>query len=298
MADQLASELAQEKKAVLSAYISISKPGIVGLTLVVALAGMFFGNLGVMPHWHQIAWTFLTLGLVTAGSCMLNNLYDRDIDKIMKRTSKRVMATNALPLKHVLILSLTLVFSSLALMWVMVNPLSAIVTFVGSFGYVVVYTMWTKRTTPWANQLGGIAGAVPPLVGYAAVTGTLDAWAWIMFAIMVVWQQPHALALALKYRDEYAAANVPVIPVAHGVDATKKRIVIYNTILPFVAVLPYFYGMSGIFYLVITTVLSAIFLQKSIVFLRSDRDCDMRLFGFSLIWLIAVFFVMVVDTSF
>ncbi|MDQ6962336.1 MAG: heme o synthase [Mariprofundaceae bacterium] len=298
MADQLASELAQEKKSILSAYISISKPGIVGLTLVVALAGMFFGNLGVMPHWQQIAWTFLTLGLITAGSCMLNNLYDRDIDKIMTRTSKRVMATNSLPEKHVLILSLTLIISSLFVMWMMVNPLSAIVTFIGSFGYVVVYTMWTKRTTPWANQLGGIAGAVPPLVGYAAVTGTLDAWAWIMFAIMVVWQQPHALALALKYRHEYAAANVPVIPVAHGVDATKKRIVIYNMILPFVAVLPYFYGMSGIFYLVITSILSAMFLQKSIVFLRSERDCDMRLFGFSLIWLIAVFFVMVVDTSF
>ncbi len=298
MSQEAVIDTVEENKSVISALISISKPGIVGLTLVVALAGMFFGNLGVMPLWSQIGWTFLTLGLVTAGSCMLNNVYDRDIDLIMKRTSKRSMAAGDLPAMPVLILSLILISVPLALMWIMVNPLSAIITAVGSFGYSVVYTMWTKRTTPWANQLGGIAGAVPPLVGYAAVTGTLDAWAWIMFAIMVVWQQPHALALALKYRNEYAAANIPVIPVAHGIQATKKRIVIYNSILPFVAVLPYFYGMSGMVYLVVTVVLSAMFLQKSIVFLRSDLECDMRLFGFSLIWLIAVFFLMVVDTSF
>ena len=298
MSQEATLDSVQENRSVISALIAISKPGIVGLTLVVALAGMFFGNLGIMPLWSQIGWTFLTLGLTTAGSCMLNNVYDRDIDLIMKRTSKRSMAAGELPVKPVLFLSLVLIFVPLALMWEMVNPLTAIITAVGAFGYSVVYTMWTKRTTPWANQLGGIAGAVPPLVGYAAVTGTLDAWAWIMFAIMVVWQQPHALSLALKYRNEYAAANVPVIPVAHGILATKKRIVIYNSILPFVAVLPYFYGMSGIFYLLVTVVLSAMFLQKSIVFLRSDKDYDMRLFGFSLIWLIAVFFLMVVDTSF
>jgi len=298
MSQQITTDIVLERKSMLSSYISISKPGIVGLTLVVALAGMFFGNLGVMPRWDLIAWTFLTLGLVTAGSCMLNNVYDRDIDLIMKRTSKRAMAAGELPTKPVLLTSLVLIFIPLALMWQMVNPLSAIITAVGAFGYSVVYTMWMKRTTPWANQFGGIAGAVPPLVGYAAVTGTLDAWPWIMFAIMVVWQQPHALALALKYRHEYAAAKVPVIPVAHGVDATKRRIVIYNSVLPFVAVLPYIFDMAGEIYLIVTVILSAMFLQKSIVFMRSDRDCDMRLFGFSLIWLIAVFFVMVVDTAF
>lgn len=191
-----------EQRSLLSSYISITKPGIVGLTLVAALTGIYFGNHGILPDWSVIFWTFLTLGLATAGSCMLNNVYDRDIDRIMKRTSSRAMAQDIIPAKHALVVGLVLTVGSLALMAYVVNPLTALVTAVGVVGYVVVYTMMTKRTTPWANQLGGIAGAVPPMVGYAAVTGELGAAAWILFAIMVVWQQPHALALALKYRED------------------------------------------------------------------------------------------------
>ncbi len=288
-------EQAQEQQTALSAYISISKPGIVGLTLVAALTGIYFGNHGVLPDWSVIFWTFLTLGLATAGSCMLNNIYDRDIDRVMKRTSGRAMALDVLPVKQATIVALTLSVGSLALMAYVVNPLTALVTAVGVVGYVVVYTMMTKRTTPWANQLGGIAGAVPPMVGYAAVTGELGAAAWILFAIMVVWQQPHALALALKYREDYARANVPVIPVACGVQATKIRIAIYTTFLIPVATLPYFFEMAGIYYLVASVVLSAMFLFTAVRFLLSDRDCDMRVFAFSLVYFILLFGALVID---
>ncbi|MFQ5356550.1 MAG: protoheme IX farnesyltransferase, partial [Mariprofundaceae bacterium] len=176
-------------KSALADYITLTKPGIVGLTLVAALTGIYFGNHGVLPDWSIIFWTFLTLGLATAGSCMLNNFYDRDIDRLMKRTKSRPLAAGLVPGRNVLMLGLILVCPSLALMAWMVNPLTALVTGVGVFGYVVVYTMMSKRTTPWANQLGGIAGAVPPMIGYVAVTGDLAAPAWILFAIMVVWQQ-------------------------------------------------------------------------------------------------------------
>lgn len=284
------------QRSLLSSYISITKPGIVGLTLVAALTGIYFGNHGVMPHWDLIFWTFLTLGLATAGSCMLNNVYDRDIDRIMKRTSKRAMALNIIPVNHALTVGLLLSVGSLALMAYVVNPLTAVVTAVGVVGYVVVYTMMTKRTTPWANQLGGIAGAVPPMVGYAAVTNELGAAAWILFAIMVVWQQPHALALALKYREDYARANVPVIPVACGVWATKVRIAIYCVLLLPVATLPYFFGMAGVYYLGASIVLSAMFLFTAVRFLLSDRDCDMRVFAFSLVYFILLFGVLVVDS--
>ena len=285
-----------EQRSLLSSYISITKPGIVGLTLVAALTGIYFGNHGVMPHWNLIFWTFLTLGLATAGSCMLNNVYDRDIDRVMKRTSKRAMALDIIPVKHALITGLALSIGSLAVMAYVVNPLTAFVTAVGVVGYVVVYTMMTKRTTPWANQLGGIAGAVPPMVGYAAVTNELGAAAWILFAIMVVWQQPHALALALKYREDYARANVPVIPVACGVWATKVRIAVYCVLLIPVATLPYFFGMAGVYYLAASIALSAMFLFTAVRFLLSDRDCDMRVFAFSLVYFILLFGVLVIDS--
>lgn len=285
-----------EQRSTLSAYISISKPGIVGLTLVAALTGIYFGNEGVMPHWGVIFWTFLTLGLATAGSCMLNNVYDRDIDRVMKRTSGRAMAQDEIPALHALIVGLVLSIGSLALMAYTVNPLTAIVTAVGVVGYVVVYTMMTKRTTPWANQLGGIAGAVPPMVGYAAVTNELGAAAWILFAIMVVWQQPHALSLALKYREDYARANVPVIPVACGVFATKVRIAVYTVFLIPVSTLPYFFDMAGIYYLAASIALGAVFLFMAVRFLLSDRDCDMRVFAFSLVYFILLFGVLVIDS--
>jgi protoheme IX farnesyltransferase len=285
----------RERQSILSAYISTAKLGIVGLTLVAALTGIYFGNHGILPDWGVIFWTFLTLGLATAGSCMLNNVYDRDIDRVMKRTSNRAMALDILPVKQVTIVALLLCVGSLALMTYVVNPLAALVTAVGVVGYVVVYTMMTKRTTPWANQLGGIAGAVPPMVGYAAVTGEIGAAAWILFAIMVVWQQPHALALALKYREDYARANVPVIPVACGVYATKVRIAIYTAVLVPVATLPYFFEMAGVYYLAASIVLSAMFLFTAVRFLLSDRDCDMRVFAFSLIYFVLLFSALVVD---
>jgi protoheme IX farnesyltransferase len=196
----------------------------------------------------------------------------------------------------VLILALLLTVCSLALMAWAVNLLAAVVTAVGVVGYVGVYTMWMKRTTPWANQFGGIAGAVPPMVGYAAVTGELGATAWILFAIMVVWQQPHALSLALKYRDDYARAGIPVIPVACGVQATKIRIVLYTIGLIPVAVLPWYFGIAGLFYLTASIIFSAIFLFMGVRFLYSERDCDMRVFAFSIIYLILLFGIMVVDS--
>ncbi|MDQ7010633.1 MAG: heme o synthase [Mariprofundaceae bacterium] len=293
------NQIAQQSvsaRSVISDYISLSKPGIVGLTLVAALTGNYFGNHGIMPDWTLIFWTFLTLGLATAGSCMLNNYYDRDIDRLMKRTSSRALAAGEVSARNVLIISLLLAIPSLAAMAWVVNPLTALVTAVGVVGYVGVYTMWMKRTTPWANQFGGIAGAVPPMVGYAAVTGELAAPAWILFAIMVVWQQPHALSLALKYRDDYARARVPVIPVACGVQATKIRIALYALALVPVAVLPYFFGMAGIFYLTAAVVLSSVFVFMAARFLRSDRDCDMRVFAYSIVYLILLFGTMVLDS--
>jgi protoheme IX farnesyltransferase len=282
-------------RSVITDYYILTKPGIVGLTLVAALTGMYFGNQGILPDWSLMFWTFVTLGSATAGACMLNNFYDKDIDRLMKRTSSRPLAAGAVTASNVLITGLLLAFAPIPLMAWLVSPLTALLTFSAVIGYVVVYSMIMKRNSPWANQFGGIAGALPPVIGYAAVSGGLDIQAWTLFAIMVIWQQPHALSLALKYRNQYAAAGVPVIPVAKGVQATKQRIVIYNVLLLHVAALPYYLGMAGTFYLAVAVVISLMFLGMSIRFLLSPQSYNMRLFFFSIIYLILLFASMVID---
>ena len=206
-----------ETKAVITDYIGVAKPGIIGLVIVAALTGIFFGNKGVLPDWNLIIFTLVGLSISTAGSCMLNNYFDRDIDKLMERTSRRALASEKIPEKNVLVTGIIFIVSSFILLYTQVNELTAIITFIAAFGYVILYGVIMKRRTPWANQVGGIAGALPPVIGYVAVTGELDLVALILFLIVVVWQQPHALSLALKYREDYQKASIPVIPVAKGV---------------------------------------------------------------------------------
>jgi len=296
MSEQALREHARSGGA-LADYIQLAKPGIVGLTLVAALTGIFFGNKGVMPDWGVIFWTFVTLGLATAGSCMLNNVYDQDIDRIMERTSRRPLAAGTVSPVYALLIGVLLVTLPIGLMAITVNTMAALLTAGAAFGYVVVYTMLTKRHTPWANQLGGIAGALPPAIGYVAITGVLDMSAFILFAIMVVWQQPHALSIAMKYRKEYAKANVPVVPVAKGVHATKQRILIYTLVLLPTSVLPYIYGMAGSYYLIAAIALGAIFITMAVRFLWAERDRDMRLFAYSLVYLIVLFSAMLADAQ-
>lgn len=279
-------------------YAKLAKPGIVGLTLVAALTGIYFANDGQLPHWPLIAVTFLTLGLATAGACVLNNVYDRDIDRVMGRTASRVLAAGTASARAAFIASLLLIVPSIAVMAILVNPVAAWLTAFAVFGYSVVYTMWAKRRTPWANQIGGVAGAMPPVIGYAAVAGHVGIEGLILFAIMVLWQQPHALSLALKYRKDYARAAVPVVPVARGVRSTKWRILIYCLLLLPVSTLPYAFAMAGLPYLMTAAVLGLIFIAMSVRFLRSERSCDMRIFAYSIVYLIVLFAALVADARF
>ena len=282
-------------KSSLFYYLQLMKPGIVGLSVVAALTGMFFANKSMLPQWDIIVWTSLALAMAVAGSCSLNNYYDRDIDKIMERTRNRPLAAVLVESRHVLYIALFLIFSSVFLMGAFVNSQTAFLTAGAILGYAVIYTMLAKRRTHWANQLGGIAGAMPPLIGYVAVKGGVDINALSLFAIMVVWQQPHALSLALKYRHQYAKAKVPVIPVVKGVQSTKMRIAIYSAVLLLVAIFPYFLGMAGTIYLATALVISSAFLILALKFLVSDRDYDMRLFFYSIVYLVVLFTSMVFD---
>lgn len=279
----------------ISALIFLAKPNIVGLTLVAALTGMYVGNRGVIPQFDLVMWTFILLGLATAGACMLNNIYDQDIDQLMPRTRNRALVHSSV--SPVVTLLVAIGFSTLPviLMAFMVNIISSLLTGGAVFIYVVVYSIWAKRRTAWANQLGGIAGALPPLIGCVAVNGSVDVIALVLFAIMVLWQQPHALSLALKYREDYARAGIPVVPIAKGIRATKWRIVIYCGCLFPVAALPYAFEIAGPAYLVVSLCLGMVFFTMAVRFLLSSRDYNMKLFFFSIVYLVVLFGTMVWD---
>ncbi len=299
MVDSLMTQTAGTgtKHSLVSSYFELAKPGIVGLSLVAALTGIYFGNHGVLPQWDLILWTFITLGLAVGGSCMLNNVYDRDIDAGMPRTSQRALVSGNASARVALVLGILLIVVSILTMAVMVNLMAAAVTGAAVVGYVGVYTMWLKRRSPWANTFGGLAGAAPPMVGFVAVTGYLGIEAWTLFFIMLIWQHPHALSLALKYRKEYASVHVPVVPVARGIQTTKLRIFLYALVLGPLTAVPYFLGMAGGYFLFASLVLNAVFIFMSLRFLRSDRDCDMRIFAYSIVYLILLFGSMVIDAT-
>ena len=293
-------EHAAEVEGILSArtsladYITLIEPGIVGLVTVAALTGIYIGGRGEY-NLLLICWTLGGLGVATAGSALLNNYFDRDIDRLMERTSMRALALGKVSPGKALVTGIALVAVSVAALAFKVNGATALLTAGAAVGYVALYGIVLKRRSSFANQIGGLAGALPPLIGYAAITGGVDGTAMILFAVVAVWQQPHALSLALKYRDDYAKASIPVIPVAKGVKATKVRIVLYTILLIPVSLLLFLTGVAGVAYLATAIVLGTIFLILGVRFLRSDRQCDMFLFFFSILYLTLLFTAMVVD---
>ncbi len=272
---------------------TLAKPGIVALVLVATLTGVYLANMG-LPDVSLVYWTLTGMTLATAGSAILNNYTDRDIDRLMDRTSSRALAAGLVSKNYALIAGLFFVTLSIVIM-AYVNSLTAFLTAAAIAGYVVLYGMVLKRRTSIANQIGGLAGALPPVIGYTAVTGTLDIKTLLLFLIMAIWQQPHALSLALKYKDDYARAAIPVIPVAKGVYATKLRIALYTFGLLPVTILPYIVGMAGHLYLFAALSLGIVYLFLAVRFLLSKRECDMLLFFYSIIYLTLLFTALVVD---
>ncbi|MFQ5427750.1 MAG: heme o synthase [Thermodesulfobacteriota bacterium] len=283
------------QKTTAAEYITLVKPGIIGLVIIAALAGIYLGGRVAEYNLSLILWTLGGLGTATAGSALLNNCFDRDIDRLMARTSMRALALGKVSPGKAVLTGLGLILFSVALLAIEVNGATALLTAIAAGGYVFLYGVILKRRSPLANQIGGLAGALPPLIGYAAVTGGIDATALILFAIVAIWQQPHALSLALKYRDQYARASIPVIPVAKGIQATKVRIFIYTIFLLPVTTLLFFANVTGPAYLMTAVVLGIVYLALAVKFLRSTRQYDMFLFFFSILYLTLLFTAMILD---
>ena len=280
-------------------YWTLTKPRVVALIVFTAVIGMFLAVPGLPPLREAV---FGTLGiwLAAASAAAINHLIDQRIDKVMVRTAQRPLATGALRPVQVLVFALLLGIASMLVLALLVNPLTALLTFAGLIGYAVVYTGWLKRATPQNIVIGGIAGAAPPLLGWAAVTGMQGDRDWeyalLLVLIIFVWTPPHFWALAIFRREDYARALVPMLPVTHGVTYTRWQILFYTVLLVEVTVLPVVFGMSGFFYLGGALVLGSVFLWYAWRLLNPpDEFFAMRVFNYSIVYLMALFAFLLVD---
>ena len=280
-------------------YWALTKPRVVALIVFTALVGMFLAVPG-LPPWRESVFGLLGIWLAAASAAAINHLIDQRIDKVMVRTADRPLATGALRPVQVLAFAVALGALSMALLVALVNPLTAALTFASLIGYAVVYTGFLKRATPQNIVIGGIAGAAPPLLGWAAVTNMQGQWDWahalLLVLIIFVWTPPHFWALAIFRRDDYARALVPMLPVTHGVTYTRWQILFYTVLLVEVTVLPVVFGMSGLFYLGGALVLGSVFLWYAWRLLNPpDEFFAMRVFNYSIVYLMALFAFLLVD---
>ncbi|WP_337245995.1 heme o synthase [Luteimonas sp. gir] len=280
-------------------YWTLTKPRVVALIVFTALVGMFLAVPGLPPA-RESVFGLLGIWLAAASAAAINHLIDQRIDKVMARTAHRPLATGALRPGQVLAFALVLGALSMAILILLVNTLTAVLTFASLIGYAVVYTGWLKRATPQNIVIGGIAGAAPPLLGWAAVTGMTGQWDWahalLLVLIVFVWTPPHFWALAIFRREDYARALVPMLPVTHGVAYTRWQILIYTVLLVVVTLLPVAIGMSGLFYLGGAVVLGLVFLWYAWRLLDPpDEFFAMRMFNYSVVYLMALFAFLLVD---
>jgi len=277
-------------------YVTLTKPRIMTLLLLTGLCGMFVGAKGLPPLWLVVV-TMLGLALACGGASALNHVLDADIDKLMgKRTRSRPVAAGRMPAPYALEFGLALSALSFVLLAGVVNVLTAGLALVGNLFYVLVYTRLLKRSTPQNIVIGGAAGAVPPLVGWAAATGNLTLPALVLFAIVFLWTPPHFWALALLIKRDYAAAGVPMLPVVRGEDETARQIMLYTVGLVAFTLAPALWGMFGLVYLVAAAALGAVFLWLAWRLRRERTPARAKiLFHYSLAYLALLFVAMALD---
>ena len=260
-----------------------------------AIVGTLMSTPG-LPPLSALLWGNLGIALASGCAATINHVLDRRIDAQMSRTRGRPLPTGSLSERQALVFAAVLGFVSMAVLGLLVNPLTAVLTFLSLIGYAVVYTAWLKRATSQNIVIGGAAGAAPPVLGWTAVTGHVDADALLLFLIIFAWTPPHFWALAIARRDEYARAGIPMLPVTHGVAYTRLHVLLYTVLLVLVTLLPFMTRMSGLIYLAVALVLDGLFLFHALRLKISTRqDLPMRVFRFSVNYLMWMFAALLVD---
>ncbi len=278
---------------VLRDYITLTKPTVQSLLLLTTVTTMYVAG---DPSIGLVFLTCLGGALSAGGAGAINHAVDRDIDRIMSRTADRPVASGRVSPRAAIAFGTLLGVSSFTLLALTVNPLAAALSISGLFGYVFVYTLWLKRATPQNIVIGGAAGAVPPLVAWAAVTGGLSGTAFYLFAIIFFWTPPHFWALSLLMKDDYAKAGIPMLPVVRGEAETRRQILLYTVLLYAVTQLPFCAGAFNAIYLVVSMTLGAGFIYCAVRLLRSaDRRWALRTYLYSLAFLALLFVSMPLD---
>ncbi len=276
-------------------YLTLTKPRVISLIVFCALIGMLLAPRENLTFWRVFAAT-IGIGLVSAAAAAFNCLVELKIDQRMARTRSRPTARGAISISAALGWSSILGALGMAILLVWVNTLTAILTLATFVGYAVVYTLFLKPRTPQNIVIGGLSGAMPPALGWAAITNSVPAEAWILVLIIFIWTPPHFWALALYRTEEYAVAGVPMLPVTHGPEFTRLHVFLYTILLTAVTLMPFIIGMSGMFYLGSALLLDGIFLVYSWNIWRNYSDLlAKKTFRFSIIYLSALFAALLVD---
>ncbi|WP_426415557.1 heme o synthase [Aestuariirhabdus sp. LZHN29] len=276
-------------------YLELCKPKVVALILFTAVVGMLLSTPGVVPL-DRFFIGGLGIALAAASGAAINHWFDQRIDAVMERTQGRPLPQGEIAPRQALAFAIGLGALSMVLLVVWVNALTAILSFFSIIGYAVVYTVYLKRRTPHNIVLGGIAGAAPPVLGWAAITGEVNVEAFLLFLIIFTWTPPHFWALAIRRRDDYARAGLPMLPVTHGIAFTKLNVLIYTLMLLAVTLLPFAVKMSGLIYLAAALVLGVGFILQAWALYRSDGDeLAMKTFGYSIFYLSALFAALLLD---
>lgn len=283
------------KASWLRSYYELCKPRVVVLIVFTALVGLLLAD----PDWQR--WPMLLaamLGITLAASsgAALNHLLDHRIDSQMQRTKHRPLPQGQTSWRRVLVFAISLGGLSMLILSLWVNPLTAILSFFSLIGYGIIYTLFLKWATPQNIVIGGLAGAAPPLLGWSAVTGSIDPHALLLVLIIFVWTPPHFWALAIYRRDDYAKAAVPMLPVTHGLRFTRWQILFYTILLFVATIMPWLTHMSGLFYLGGALVLNIAFMRYAIQLLNTENELvAMRVFNYSIFYLMALFAFLLFD---
>ncbi|MGZ5068742.1 MAG: heme o synthase [Methylobacter sp.] len=279
-------------------YLVLCKPKVVALIVFTAMAGMLLAVPG-MPPIDLFIYSSLGIALAAASAAAINHYIDREADAQMDRNKHRPLPKGELKSRNVVIFAAILGIVSMALLIALVNPLTALLTFLSGLGYAIIYTVYLKRATPQNIVIAGAFGATPPMLGWCAMTNELHPYSLLLFLIIFAWTPPHFWPLSIAKRKEFAKVGIPMLPVTHGVEYTRLQILLYSLLLFIVTLLPYLTGMSGLIYLGAVVPLGLGFIYFAILMMRrKDDKTAMRTFFYSLMYLTVVFIALLVDHYF
>ena len=276
-------------------YYEITKPRVVALLVLTALVGMCLSVPGAIP-WQLLIPSMVGIGLLSSAAAAINHIVDERIDSIMGRTHNRPIPNGKITQQSAIIFAASIAVIGFVMLYALVNPLTAWLTLSGLVGYSFVYTMYLKRATPQNITIGGLAGAIPPLLGWTAMTNEIHGHALLLVLLIFTWTPPHFWALAIHRKDDYAKVNIPMLPVTHGVNFTKTQILLYTVLLFVVGLLPYLVGMSNWLYLIGAVVLNLMFFVYAWKLkFSADENTAMDTFKFSIIHLMVLFIILLLD---